>query len=50
MKKSEIFKKAQLSVIHDTRLMDYEKLEILRELMNKEDWELLMESKKESEG
>lgn len=49
MKKSELYKMAQQAVVIVPCFKTDEKLEILRELMNKEDWELLMESKKESE-
>ena len=48
MKKSEIYKKAQMSVLHDGRLQDSDALEILRVLMSEEDVAKLLEEKEES--
>lgn len=48
MKKSEIYKKAQLAVLSDSRLSDSDKLEILRELQDKEGTALFCE-KREAE-
>ena len=43
MKKSEIYKKAQLAVLRDERLSDIDKLEIFKELQSKEATELFFE-------
>ena len=49
MKKSLIYKCAQASVLNDNRLTDNNKLEILRELMDKEDVAIYCEKKEEEE-
>lgn len=49
MKTSEIYKKAQFAVVNSLCLYPEDKLEILRELMDKEDLEIFRE-KKEAEG
>ena len=53
MKKSEMYRKAQLAVLSATILTENDKLIILRELMDKESLELFCEKekadKKESE-
>ena len=49
MKKSEIYKTAQNSVLRDALIPEYLKLEILRELMSAEDLELYREKKAEEE-
>ena len=48
MKKSEIYKMAQIAVLN-SGLHGSNKLEILRELMAREDLEQLMEQQKEKE-
>ena len=51
MKKSEIFKAAQISVLNDTRIVDYaDKLAILKELMEREDVAVMMEEKEDTEN
>ena len=45
MKKSEIYKKAQLLVLNGGRLNEEEKLEMLRELIAAEDLALFTEQK-----
>ena len=47
MKKSEIYKKAQLSVLKDNSLTDETRLEILKFLMNREDLEIYVEKQEE---
>ncbi len=47
MKKSEIYRLAQDAVVNVPYLKTHEKLEILRELMNKEDVALFTESQDE---
>ena len=47
MKKSEIYKKAQVSIVTDPNLNPMEMLEILRELFQKEDVALFTEKEKE---
>lgn len=49
MKTSEIYKKAQIAVVNSPYLYSEDKLEILRELMDKEDLEIFRE-KKEAEA
>lgn len=49
MKKSEIYKVAQQAVVHATFLGIDKKLEILRELMDKEDVALFCEKKEAEE-
>lgn len=50
MKKSEIWKKAQLAVLSDSRLSDSDKLEILKELQDKEDTALFIEKREKEEA
>lgn len=50
MKKSEIYLKAQVAVLKTETVGVFDKLEILRELMSKEDIERMFEEKKEQEG
>ena len=50
MKKSEIYKMAQYAVLNSTMIGNHEKLEILRELMEREDMELHFESNEEGES
>lgn len=50
MKKSEIYRLAQGAVILDNRFPADMKLEILRELMTKEDLEKFVEQKEEAVG
>ena len=50
MKKSEIYRKAQLEVLSSTALTENEKLEILRELMDRESTAIYTEKRAESEG
>lgn len=47
MKKSEMYRMAQGAVVTNTYLTIEHKLEILRELMDKEDFELFIEKEKE---
>lgn len=49
MEKSEIYKAAQVAVLRDSAMGVITKLEILRELMAKEDVEKFCEKKKEKE-
>ena len=49
MKKSEIYKVAQQAVVHATFLGIDKKLEVLRELMDKEDMALFCEKREENE-
>lgn len=50
MKKSEMFKVAQLSVIRDSRLSDSDKLEIIRLLADEEYTATIIEKRKEEEA
>lgn len=50
MKKSEIYRLAQGAVITVPYLMNDDKLEILRELMEKEDVEKFVEDREEKES
>lgn len=50
MKKSEIYAMAQNAVLNSTLIGNREKLEILRELMDKEDVALFCEKQKEKEN
>ena len=43
MKKSEIYKKAQVAVLNDESLSEEEKLDILRELIKKRDLAIFAE-------
>ena len=47
MKKSEIYKLAQIAVLDSNRLKPDAKLEVLRELMAKEDVEVFVENEAE---
>lgn len=47
MKKSEIYRLAQISVLHDGRFTTQDKLDIIRELMYKEDLALFTEKREE---
>ena len=49
MKKSEIYRQAQISVLHDGRFTAQDKLDILRELMDKEDVALFTEKREEKD-
>lgn len=49
MKKSEIYKAAQVAVLRDQNLSAVTRLEVLRELMDKEDVELFVEKRDEEE-
>jgi hypothetical protein len=49
MKTSEIYALAQMAVLNSTELSGYQKLEILRELMDKEDVALYWEKREEGE-
>lgn len=49
MKKSEMYKLAQCAVINSNSILTDDKLEILRELMGKEDVALYTERKEEEE-
>lgn len=50
MKKSMLFKMAQMSVVRDNILDDSSKLEVLRALMNEEDISKLVEKNKEEKN
>ena len=51
MLKSEIYHKLQFSVLKDSALNNIERLEMLKELMKQETWELHMErAAKEAEA
>lgn len=50
MKKSEIYRQAQISVLLDDRFRVQDKLDIIRELMDKEDVALFTEKRKEKEN
>lgn len=50
MKESEIYKLAQLSVLADDRLFSDQKLDILHELMNREDLAKLCERREAEEA
>ena len=47
MKKSDMYRMAQLSVLNNELIMGYDKLKILRELMHQEDVAKYVESKEE---
>ena len=49
MKKSEIYKFAQISVLNDTVLSNTMKLDIIRELQDKEGTALFIEKQEEKE-
>ena len=49
MKKSHIFRLAQISVLNDHHLPVADKLEVLRELFDKEDLALFVEEQKAEE-
>lgn len=50
MKKSEMYKSAQLAVMASASIGGYAKLEILRELMDREDTAKFIEEQEEKEG
>lgn len=50
MKKSEIYRIAQISVMHYPGLCSMDKLEVIRELMGKEDVEKYMEDMEATKG
>lgn len=50
MKKSEIYKMAQLAVLSDSRLSDSDKLEIIKELQDKEGTALFIEDRETQEA
>ncbi len=50
MKESVAYKFAQCSVLHDTRLNDYDKLAILKILMDREDMALFREKEEAQEN
>lgn len=49
MKKSEIYKAAQMAVLKDEKLSNEAVLEVLKELMDKEDTALFVEKREEQE-
>ena len=49
MKKSEIYRKAQVAVLKTETIGVFEKLEVLRELMDREDTALFCEKREEEE-
>ncbi len=49
MKKSDIYKVAQIAVVNSTALCSVDKLEVLRVLMEREDTEQLLEKLEEKE-
>lgn len=50
MKKSEMYKYAQMAVMRDQGMSSLDKLEILRELMDREDIEKYMEDMEATKG
>lgn len=50
MKKSEMYRLAQESVLADNRLSSHQKLDIIRELMDAEDLERFCEKRKAEEA
>jgi hypothetical protein len=50
MKKSELYKVAQLAVLRDVRIPEDEKLEIIRELQDREYTETLFEERRAQEA
>ena len=50
MKKSELYRMAQIAVMHYQGLCSMDKLEVLRELMSREDMEKYMEDMEATKG